>query len=158
MICAADLPGWVLAPSSETPTGIRAVAIWHNGALVAEGADLGPVLRGLGPSTRVTERVATAAAGLLTVPVDAGLALIAVPRTPAALAWRWHLVTQAVAAGYLVTVRPVRLLSCAAVWTYADGSALEPLWCTAAVAGIPLIWMPSAALAPGLPWVVGDPS
>ena len=149
MIRAATLPGWVLTPG---------VQVWHDGTLVADTDDLGTILGALGPSTLATERVASAAAGLLHVSVDAGQALIAVPRTAAALAWRFCLVNQAVAAGYRVTFRPDRVLSCDAVWTYAASPVLEPLWCTAAVADIPLIWVPYTALAAGLPWAVGGAS
>ena len=64
-------------------------------------------------------------------------------------------VNQAIAAGYQITFRPDPVLSCDAVWTYAANSVLEPLWCTAAVADIPLIWVSSTALTAGLPWVGG---
>ena len=141
MIRPADLPGWVLTRSNDTPSGTDRVTIWRNGTLVPAETDPDGLRRALDPSTPTTMRVATAAAGLLTTPTEAGLALVAVPRTPAALGWRWCLVNQAVAARFRVTTRPARLLSCAAVWTYAESPVLEPLWCTAAVAGIPLIWV-----------------
>lgn len=147
MIRAADLPGWVLTRSLPDGVSLDRVTIWHNGTLVATGTDPDGLRRALDPSTPTTTRVATAAARLLITPLDAGLALVAVPRTPTQ-SWhwwvqvRWHLVTLARATGYSVTVRPADLLSCAAVWTYAESPVLEPLWCTAAVAGIPLIWVP----------------
>ena len=137
MIRPADLPGWVLTRST-TPSGTRSVAAWCHGTLVTEGHDLDPLQRALGSATA---RVAAAATALLTKPNDAGLALVAISHTRAARAQRWSMVNQASVAGYLITYSPARLLSCAAVWTYADNSELEPLWCTAAAAGIPLIWV-----------------
>lgn len=137
-----DLPGWVIVPGD-------APLLWHHGAVQRLPDDLGQALDALGQASAVTERLAAALAPWYGVPAAGERVLIACAPGPWAPRWRAGLAALAAQQGYAPTTRVVRLSDAVAVWTFGsaeDASALEPLWCTAAVAGLPLVWVSPTGL------------
>ena len=144
-----DLPGWVIGAGPP-------ITLWHNGATqcLSHDVDLSRALDGLGRPDPHREPVSAAVAPWFGVPASGERLLVACAPGPRAPLWRACLSALAVSRGYAVpTPRPERLLECVAVWTFGfadDAATLEPLWCTAAAAGLPLVWVPYPRLAEGL--------
>ena len=144
-----DLPGWVIVAG-------KPITLWYNGddQFLSNDADLALALDVLGPPDPSREPVSAALAPWLGVPASGERLFVACAPGPRAPLWRACLAALAVSRGYAVpTPRPARLLECVAVWTFGfadDATTLEPLWCTAAAAGLPLVWVPYPRLAEGL--------
>ena len=147
-----DLPGWVIGAGDP-------LSLWHDGQRQPPSPDdLGRTLDVLGPALPRTERLADALAPWCGVPPTYSRVFIACAPSVRAPLWRACLAALAVQRGYAIpTTRPERLLDCGAVWTFgfadADAATLEPLWCTAAAAGLPIVWVPYARIADGLAMV-----
>ena len=133
-----DLPGWVIAPGD-------ALLLWHHGAVQRLPDDLGQALDALGRPTAITERLVAALAPWYGVRASGERVLIACAPGPWAPRWRAGLAALAAQQGYAPTTRFARLPDAVAVWTFGgieDAPALEPLWCTAAAADLPIVWVP----------------
>ncbi len=109
----------------------------------------------LGAPMPRTERLADALAPWYGVPPSHAQVLITCAPEPRAPLWRACLAALAVQRGYeSPTTRPARLMDCGAVWTFwevaEDAPVLEPWWCTAAAAGLPIVWIPYTRIAEGL--------
>lgn len=143
-----DLPGWVIGAGDP-------LTLWCDGddQLLSADGDLALALDMLGPPHPCREPVAAALAPWFGVPAFDDLLLVACAPGPQAPLWRACLAALAVQRGYIPTTRPERLLDCVAVWTFGfaeDAPALEPLWCTAAAARLPIVWVPYTRIAEGL--------
>jgi len=144
----AALPGWVLEPTGG------AVRLWRAGRVVLTADTFAAFQAALGPATLTHDRLVRAVAPWFGVAGGGAQALIAVWGDSAVGFWRACLAAWAPIVEWASTLDVRQLPQVDAVWTGSATPIGEPLWCTAAAAGVPLVWVPCPvddplALLPG---------